>query len=55
MKLLMIVALIADVFAIGLSIYSGIAQHRANIAMYKAIKDLHESHDELHNVIKRIG
>lgn len=28
---------------------------RANRIMEKAIKDLHESHDELHNVISRIG
>lgn len=55
MKLLMALALIADAFAIALSIYSGVVQHRANVAMSKAIKDLHESHDELHDVIKRIG
>lgn len=54
MKLLY-ASLIIDAVAVGLSIFSGIMQHRASKAMSKAIKDLHESHDELHNVIKRIG
>lgn len=47
--------ILGDVCAVGLSIYSGIVQHRANKRMEQAIKDLHESHDELHSVIGRFN
>lgn len=55
MHLTLVLPLVLDACAIGLSVYSAIVQNRANKLIAKAIRDLHESHDELHTVIQRIG
>jgi hypothetical protein len=48
-------SLVIDALAIGLTVFSVVMSNRANKLISKAIKDLHESHDELHDVVKRIG
>lgn len=51
---LYILTFVLDAIAIGLSIYAGIIQHRANIRLETAIKELHESHVELHALVERV-
>jgi hypothetical protein len=50
----LIISLIADVVAIGLAIFSVVIENKASKRLETAVKELHESHVELHELIKRV-